>query len=74
MSEKLDYSKAKSELVPDPARFTKTVLVNNLDEPTELAVLPNGKVLFTERKGQTKNVEPGYRQYKSSGQSARLYR
>ena len=58
MSEKLDYSKAKSELAPDPARFTKTVLVNNLDEPTELTVLPNGKVLFTERKGKVKLWSP----------------
>lgn len=58
MSEKLDYTKAKSEQAPDPARFSKTVLANNLDEPTELAVLPNGKVLFTERKGKLKLWNP----------------
>ncbi len=54
----LDYSKAKSARVPDPNRFTKTILVNNLDEPTELAVLPGGKVLFIERKGMIKLWDP----------------
>lgn len=58
MADKLDYSKVKSEPVPDPNRFSKTVLANNLDEPTELAVLPNGKVLFTERKGKLKMWNP----------------
>lgn len=58
MSETLDFSKAKSEQSPDPNRFSKTVLVNNLDEPTELAVLPDGKVLFTERKGKLKLWNP----------------
>ncbi len=54
----LDYSKAKSEYAPEDNRFTKVVLDKNLDEPTELAVLDNGKVLFTERKGLLKVYNP----------------
>ncbi|MBL0743650.1 ThuA domain-containing protein [Chryseolinea lacunae] len=47
-----DYSKAKSVRAVEENRFTKTVLDFNLDEPTEMAVLPDGKVLFLERKGE----------------------
>lgn len=54
----LDYSKARSEYAPEENRFTKIVLDKNLDEPTELAVLDNGKVLFTERKGLLKVYNP----------------
>jgi cytochrome c len=54
----LDYSKVKSQLPPDENRFIRTTLVEKLDEPTELAVLDNGKVLFTERKGLMKMYDP----------------
>ena len=54
----LDYSKTKSQRVPEENRFKKTGLVNKLDEPTELAVLDNGKVLFAERKGAVKLYIP----------------
>lgn len=50
---KLDYSKAKSLLVPEEDRFTKNILVGaDFDEPTELAVLPNLDILITQRKGE----------------------
>ena len=50
---KLDYSKAKSLLVPDEDRFTKNILVgSDFDEPTEIAVLPNLDILITQRKGE----------------------
>lgn len=39
---------------PDENRFTKVNLVSGLDEPMELTVLPNGDVLFIERKGAIK--------------------
>nr|WP_228713913.1 ThuA domain-containing protein [Arundinibacter roseus] len=58
MASKLDYSKAYSMVPPEENRFTKKVLVSNLDEPTELVVLDNGKVLFTERKGGVKVYDP----------------
>ncbi|WP_435354463.1 ThuA domain-containing protein [Emticicia sp. SJ17W-69] len=58
MAEKLDYSKAKSQRAPEENRFERTILVNNLDEPTELATMPNGKVIFVERKGLIKVWNP----------------
>jgi len=54
----LDYDKAKTKRVPEENRFTKVVLENYLDEPTELAVLPDGRVLFIERKGAVKIYKP----------------
>jgi cytochrome c len=37
---------------PEDNRFTKTVLSNDLNEPMELAVAPDGRVFFTERSGK----------------------
>jgi cytochrome c len=54
----LDYSKVKSQLPPEENRFIRTILTDKLDEPTELAVLDNGKVLFTQRKGLLKVYDP----------------
>jgi cytochrome c len=56
----LDYTKArtKREIKPEENRFTKVVLENNLDEPTELAVLPDGKVLYVHRKGEIRLYSP----------------
>lgn len=54
MAEKLDFGKAHSMVPPEENRFTKQVLMEKLDEPTELVVLDNGKILFTERKGAIK--------------------
>jgi cytochrome c len=57
---RLDYSKAKTQRIPPPERFVRTVLASNLDEPTELAVFPDnsGKVIFVERKGAIKIYYP----------------
>ena len=54
MATKLNMAKAR----PEENRFIKTVLVDNLNEPTELAILPNGKVLFGERRGDLKVYNP----------------
>ena len=54
MASKLDYSKTR----PEENRFTKKVLVSKLDEPTELVVLDDQRVLFTERKGKVKLYDP----------------
>ncbi len=58
MTEKLDYAKATSKRAPEENRFIKTNLEKNLFEPTELAVMPNGKVIFTERRGDLKVWNP----------------
>lgn len=55
---KLDYAKAKTLPFPEENRFNKEVLAEKLDEPTELVVLDNGKVLMTERKGALKLYDP----------------
>lgn len=46
----LDYTKAR----PEENRFTKVVLKDKLDEPTELTILDNERVLFIQRKGEVK--------------------
>ncbi|WP_232064712.1 ThuA domain-containing protein [Rhodocytophaga rosea] len=44
----LDYSKAYAVVVPEENRFVKTVLINDLNTPMELAVAGDGRVFFTE--------------------------
>ncbi|GAB3566625.1 hypothetical protein GCM10027578_15850 [Spirosoma luteolum] len=43
---------------PDENRFTKTVLSNDLNEPMELAVAPDGRVFFCERAGKFYLYDP----------------
>jgi cytochrome c len=58
MATQLKFSQAKTQAFPEENRFTKNVLATKLDEPTELVVLDNGKVLFAERKGALKLWDP----------------
>ncbi|MES1224787.1 MAG: ThuA domain-containing protein, partial [Bacteroidota bacterium] len=46
----LDYSKAK----PEENRFSKVILATKLNEPMELTVLNDGRILFIERHGAVK--------------------
>ncbi|MCE7042373.1 ThuA domain-containing protein [Dyadobacter sp. CY312] len=46
----LDFSKAR----PEENRFTKVILQEKLDEPMELSVLNDGRILFIQRKGEVK--------------------
>ncbi len=48
----LDYRKSYTVLPPDETNFVKDVLIQRLDEPTELEVFENGKILFAQRKGK----------------------
>jgi cytochrome c len=55
-SKPLDYSKSYAVVMPEENRFVKTVLVNDLNEPMEVAVASDGRgnparVFFTERSG-----------------------
>jgi cytochrome c len=55
---KLDYSKAKEKLRPEDNRFSKKVFAYNLDEPTEMTVLPDGRIIFVQRKGEVRLYDP----------------
>jgi len=57
-----DYRKAKTIAVPDASRFTHRVLTQGLDEPMEMAILPNNDVLMVERKGAVKLYNDSSRQ------------
>ncbi len=49
----LDYNKATTARAPADSLFTRTVLtMGTLNEPTEMAVLPNGDVLIAQRGGE----------------------
>ena len=50
----LDYRRAR----PEENRFTKVVLAEKLNEPVELAVLPDERVLFIERRGAIRLYAP----------------
>lgn len=54
----LDYSKAYSVRTPEENRFVKTVLSNDLNEPMELSVAPDGRVFFVERGGKFYQFDP----------------
>ncbi len=55
---KLDYSQVRNYRVPNENRFVKTVLAQNLNEPMELDIFDDGKILFIERKGAIKLFDP----------------
>lgn len=48
------YKKTTTLSVPDSSRYIQEVLVQGLDEPMQMAILPNMDVLFVERKGGVK--------------------
>ncbi|MFC3196858.1 ThuA domain-containing protein [Parapedobacter deserti] len=50
---KLNYRKAKTQLVPERQRFVKTQLhQGGLFEPTEMAILPSFDILVAQRRGE----------------------
>jgi cytochrome c len=61
----LDYLKAKTLAVPDSSRYTRIVLAEGLDEPMEMAILPNLNILFIERKGGVKMYNNETREVKT---------
>ena len=52
----VDYVNAS--VAPEENRFVKEVLDQNLFEPMELVMQPNGKILFIQRRGELKEYEP----------------
>ena len=63
-TKKLDYTKARSKIIPESNRFSKEILAKDLKEPVELAVLPDERVLFIERLGAVKLYDPITKQTK----------
>jgi cytochrome c len=58
----LNYSRAYAMPVPEETRFVKTVLVNDLNEPMELAVAPDGRVFYGQLRGRLEVYNPATRQ------------
>ncbi|MHA8071257.1 PQQ-dependent sugar dehydrogenase [Aquirufa ecclesiirivi] len=52
---------------PDENRFVKSVLMEKLDEPMEMVFLPDGRILFVERKGDVKQYNPSTKETKVIG-------
>lgn len=49
-----DFKKALTLPVPDSSRYVEEILIEGLDEPMQMALLPNLDVLLVERKGGVK--------------------
>jgi cytochrome c len=59
-NKKLDYSKAKTQRVPEENRFEKTALVmGEFTEPTEFTILPNLDILIAQRRGEVLHYKSG---------------
>jgi cytochrome c len=58
-TDSLDYGRVR----PEENRFTKVVLTEKLNEPVELAVLPDERVLFIERRGAVNLYRPATGHY-----------
>lgn len=54
----LDFAKAHAQVVPEENRFEKTVLIDHLASPMELAVADDGRVFFTELGGKVQVYHP----------------
>ena len=53
---KIDYS--SNNVQPSENRFQKVVYADNLNEPMELEILPDGRLIFIERDGALKLTNP----------------
>ncbi|UFH54163.1 ThuA domain-containing protein [Spirosoma sp. KNUC1025] len=58
MATNLKFGQAITKPFPEENRFEQQVLIQGMDEPTELAVLDDGKVLYSQRKGELKVYDP----------------
>ncbi len=53
----VDYS--RNTVAPEANRFQKVVLEDHLNEPMELVMLPDRRILFVERRGDIRVFDPG---------------
>lgn len=56
--DKRDYSQAYVKRLPQENRFVRTVLAESLNEPMEMGILNDGRILFVERRGFINIYEP----------------
>lgn len=63
-----DYTQTKTLAVPSANRYTFKVLSQGMDEPMQMAILPNNNVLFVERKGAVKLYNDSTKQTKTIAQ------
>ena len=63
-SRNVDYTIARSPRVPEASRFTRIVLDNDLNEPMEMDILPDGRVLYIERRGKVFLYDPANQERK----------
>ena len=54
----IDYGKAKTQRQPEANRFSKQIIINDLNEPMALAIAKDGRVFFCERKGKVFMHDP----------------
>ncbi len=54
----VDYANVRTPKIPEENRFNKVVLQEKLEEPMELTVLKDGRVLLIERRGKVKLFNP----------------
>ena len=64
----LNYEKATSLRLPEENRFLQLVLDTYLDEPIEMEIMSDGKVLFIERHGKVKLYDPAKKATKVIGE------
>ncbi|MGK0365252.1 MAG: cytochrome c, partial [Saprospiraceae bacterium] len=53
-----NYQNVKTKVIPEQNRFVKDNLINNLREPMELDLLPDGRLMFIERFGEVTIYNP----------------
>ncbi len=54
----INFERATSLAVPEANKFTRIVLDDQLNEPMELDVMPDGRVIYIQRRGEVKLYHP----------------
>lgn len=63
-----DYGEATTVAIPESNRYTYRVLAQGMDEPMQMAVLPDNDVIIIERKGAVKLYNDSSKQIKTIAQ------
>lgn len=54
----LNYREAHTARTPEENRFTTTILDSYMEEPIEMEIMPDNRVIFIERRGKIKLYDP----------------